>query len=144
MTQQARRNPPAPGWIKEHLRRYLESDGEDGYIWNNCPILLLTTTGKRSGKPYTTPLIFGRHGDAYVIVASYGGAPRHPQWYRNLLAQPLVDLQVRGDRFRARARQATDEEKPALWKRMADIYPPYEQYQARAPRDIPVVIIEPA
>jgi deazaflavin-dependent oxidoreductase (nitroreductase family) len=130
------------GWQAEHARRYIATDGEDGHLWNGVPTLLLTTTGQRSGEPRTTPLIYGQDGDRYLVVASRGGAPRHPQWYRNLRVQPEVQVQVRADRFNARARTATLEEKPALWQVMTGIWPAYNEYQARTTRDIPVVILE--
>ena len=124
------------------MRRYIASGGQDGHLWEGVTTLLLTTTGRRSGQTRTTPLIYGRDGDRYLVVASRGGAPTHPSWYENLAAQPLVEVQVMGDRFKARAHTATAAEKPALWKTMAAIWPPYDEYQARAPREIPVVILE--
>ena len=130
------------GWQADHARRYIETNGEDGHIWRGVPTLLLTTTGQRTGQPYTTPLIYGTDGDRYLVVASRGGAPQHPQWYRNLLAHPDVAVQVQAERFRARARTASPEEKPALWQRMASIWPAYDEYHARTSRDIPVVILE--
>ena len=133
-----------PGWQQEHMKRYIASGGQDGHIWEGVPTLLLTTRGRRSGESRTTPLIYGRDGDRYLIVASRGGAPRHPSWYENLVAQPEVQLQVMADRFTARARTASAAEKPALWKTMAKIFPPYDEYQGRTTRDIPVVILERA
>jgi deazaflavin-dependent oxidoreductase (nitroreductase family) len=106
------------------------------------PTLLLTTTGQRSGRPHQIPLIYGRDGDRYLVVASRGGADQHPQWYRNLRAHPDVEVQVAAERFRARARTATPAEKPALWQVMTAIWPDYDAYQARTTRDIPVVILE--
>jgi deazaflavin-dependent oxidoreductase (nitroreductase family) len=144
MTQQDAATPRRPQWIEDHLRRYKETNGEEGHIWRGVPTLLLTTAGQRSGNPYETPLIYGRHGDRYLIVASRGGAPKHPQWYRNLRANPEVEVQVGADRFRARARPATPEEKPALWKLMTGVWPAYDEYQARTSRQIPVVILERA
>ena len=131
-----------PGWQADHARSYIESDGQEGFMWRGAPTLLLTTTGKVSGKPYTTPLIFGQDGDRFLVVASYGGAPKHPQWYRNLVEQPEVQLQVGAERFKARARPASAEEKPALWEKMATIWPAYDTYQQRTSRPIPVVILE--
>ena len=131
-----------PGWQQAHAKRYIETDGRDGHIWEGVTTLLLTTTGRRSGQPRTTPLIYGRAGDKYLIVASRGGAPKHPSWYENLVANPLVQVQVMSDRFKARARTATAAEKPALWKTMATIWPPYDEYQQRTTREIPVVILE--
>jgi deazaflavin-dependent oxidoreductase (nitroreductase family) len=99
--------------------------------------------GRNSGKPYTTPLIYQRHGDDYVIVASYGGAPDHPGWYKNLVAHPDVQVQVKGDKFKARARTASDDEKPGLWRIMAKAWPDYDNYQQKTDRRIPVVVLEP-
>ena len=142
MADQSETERPLPDWMADHMRKYLETDGEDGHIWNGVPTLLLTTTGRRSGSSRTLPLIYGKNGDDYLLVASRGGAPSHPGWYLNLEAQPEVEVQVAADRFRARARTAGAEEKPALWKSMTEIWPAYDDYQAKATRDIPVVILE--
>ena len=133
-----------PGWQQEHARRYLESGGRDGHIWEGVTTLLLTTTGRRSGQARTTPLIYGRDGDRFVVVASRGGAPQHPAWYENLAAHQEVTVQVMADRFKARARTASAAERPALWKTMAAIWPPYDEYQAKTSRTIPVVVLERA
>jgi deazaflavin-dependent oxidoreductase (nitroreductase family) len=136
--------PPARAdWIVEHQQRYLETNGAEGHIWRGVPTLLLTTTGHKTGRETTTPLIYGRAGEAYVVVASKGGAPDHPKWYRNLVANPEVTIQVGPERKRARARTASAEEKPALWKTMTGIWPAYDEYQAKTTREIPVVVIEP-
>src|SRR5262245_9103058 len=127
---------------KEHVQRYQETDGAEGHDWNNTTVLLLTTKGRKSGRPYTTPLIYQRHEDDYVIVASKGGDPANPQWYENLLANPDVGVQVLGDRFKARARTASDEEKPELWRLMTRTWPDYDQYQTKTDRPIPVVVLE--
>jgi len=128
---------------KEHVRRYRETDGEVGYMWRKgVPTLILTTTGRRSGKPHSTPLILGQDGAAYVVVASKGGAARHPAWYLNLVDHPEVDVQVKADRFRARARSAEGEERARLWNLMAGVWPAYAGYQKRTERQIPVVVLE--
>ena len=140
-----------PNWIRDHIRRYQESDGADGHMWDLSvaggsglvPTLLLTATGHKSGRERVVPLIYGEHGDAYVIVASKGGFPTNPAWYVNLTAQPEVKVQVAAKRFRARARTATGDERAALWQRMAAIYSPYIEYQKRTEREIPVVVLEP-
>ena len=128
----------------DHLRRYLATDGEDGYLnAAGIPNLILTTIGRRSGKPYATPLYYGEHEGRYLLVASYAGADAHPKWYLNLLAHPEVEVQIRGERFAARARTATPEEKPALWARMTAMYPRFAVFQESTEREIPVVILEP-
>ena len=129
----------------EHVRRYRETDGDLGHDWREgSSILLLTTTGLRSGEERTTPLIYGRSGDDYLVVASKGGSPEPPDWFRNLEAQPEVEVQVLGDRFRARARTATPDEKPEMWREMTSHWPAYDSYQRRTDRDIPVVVLERA
>jgi deazaflavin-dependent oxidoreductase (nitroreductase family) len=135
-------NPPLPDWIQEHLDKYLATNGEDGHIWNGVPTLLLTTTGRKSGESIVLPLIYGKDGENPVIVASRGGAPTHPGWYRNLVAEPKVGVQVGADRFEATARTAEGEERERLWKMMAGIFPNYNEYQGRTERTIPVVVLE--
>lgn len=129
-------------WVLEHTQRYLETNGEDGHIWKGAPTLVLITTGRRSGKLRRTMLIYGRDGDNYLLVASQGGRPTHPLWYNNLVEQPEVQVQVLADRFTARARTATPEEKARLWPTMTALWPNYDLYQEKTTRDIPVVILE--
>jgi deazaflavin-dependent oxidoreductase (nitroreductase family) len=137
-------DPTGDDWRAGHVESYLATDGEQGYWWKpGVPTLLLTTVGRRSGRAYRTPLIFGRDGDRLVVVASKGGDPAHPDWYLNLLAEPRVRVQVRGDVFEARARTAGPTEKQALWRMMAQIWPPYDEYQASTDRQIPLVVLEP-
>ncbi len=128
----------------EHVRRYQETNGEVGYLWNGVPILLLTTTGRRSGEPRTTPLIFGRDGDDYLVVASMGGAPEHPNWYRNLLADQSAQIQVQSHHFDVTARTAGQDEKARLWGIMTGLWPNYDSYQTRTDRVIPVVVLSPS
>jgi len=127
----------------EHIRRYEETDGEVGHEWNGATCLVLTTTGRKTGLERKFALIYDRDGDNYLVVASKGGAPTHPGWYLNLVANPEVTVQVRGDRFAARARTATPEEKPRLWAIMTTNWPNYDVYATRTDRDIPVVVLEP-
>jgi deazaflavin-dependent oxidoreductase (nitroreductase family) len=127
---------------EEHVRTYRETSGETGHEWRpGVFTLLLTTTGRRSGRPYTAPLIYGRDGDDYVVVASKGGAPDHPDWYRNLEAKPQVELQVGAEVLDATARTATGEERERLWRMMAAIWPDYDSYAERTDRQIPVVVL---
>ena len=128
----------------EHVREYLETDGENGHEWKGTQTLLLTTKGRRSGRPRTTPLIYGRHGDDYLVVASKGGSDEPPAWYENLRADPEVELQVRDERVRARARTASEDEKPDLWETMVAEWPAYDDYQRKTGRVIPVVVLSPA
>ncbi|HEY3239219.1 MAG TPA: nitroreductase family deazaflavin-dependent oxidoreductase [Acidimicrobiia bacterium] len=129
-------------WVAKHTRKYVESDGEDGYLWNGAPTLVLTTTGRRSGQLRRNALIYGQDGDRHIVVGSRGGDDNHPLWYLNLLDNPDVGVQVMGDKFTARARTASAEEKEKLWPLMTSIWPDYDQYQAKTERDIPVVILE--
>ena len=126
----------------EHVRSYRETDGDLGHDWKGTQTLLLTTAGRRSGEPRTTPLIYGRRGDDYLVVASKGGADEPPDWYVNLTERPEVEVQVLGDRFRARARTAAPDEKPDAWREMVGHWPAYEQYQRETDREIPVVVLE--
>ena len=128
----------------EHVRRYVETDGEVGHDWQGTQTLILTTTGRQSGEQRSTPLIYGQRGDDYLVVASKGGAPDPPAWYLNLEANPEVQVQVKGDRFTARARTATSDEKPDLWKTMVGHWPAYDEYQEKTDREIPVVVLERA
>jgi deazaflavin-dependent oxidoreductase (nitroreductase family) len=134
--------PRLPGWMADHLARYLATNGADGHMWRGYPTLLLTTIGRQSNEERLLPLIYGRDGDRYVVVASRGGAPDHPSWYKNLVENPEVKVQVKGDRFRARARTANRDERPRLWRTMTKLFPFYDQYQSKTAREIPVILIE--
>ncbi|MFG2497190.1 nitroreductase family deazaflavin-dependent oxidoreductase [Streptomyces sp. NPDC048441] len=127
---------------KEHVKRYVETDGAEGHDWQGATVLILTTTGRKSGEQRSTPLIYQPYGDAVLVVASNGGADAPPLWYRNLEADPEAHVQVKGDRFTARARTATPEEKPGMWRTMAAVWPAYDEYQTKTDREIPVVVLE--
>lgn len=128
----------------EHVQRYIATDGAEGHEWQPGVLtLLLTTTGRRSGRARTTPLIYGEHDGGYVIVASKGGAPEHPDWYRNLTEHPEVEVRVGSDVFAATARTADADEKAEVWPMMADIWPDFDEYATKTDRDIPVVLLEP-
>jgi deazaflavin-dependent oxidoreductase (nitroreductase family) len=130
---------------QEHVDRYRATDGEEGHDWREgTSILLLTTKGRKSGEDKTTPLIYGRDGDRYLIVASKGGADAPPAWYLNLQASPEAEIQVKADVFKAHAHDAGPDEKPALWKTMVAEWPHYEEYQEKTEREIPVVVLERA
>lgn len=128
---------------KEHVKRYQETDGEVGHEWENgTTTLILTTTGRKSGEQRSTPLIYRPHGDDVMVVASKGGSDAAPLWYLNIQADPEVHVQVKGDRYTARARVATPEEKPEMWRQMAEVWPDYDTYQTKTDREIPVVVLE--
>ena len=139
-----------PGWISEHLELY-RSDPQKGHDWDSTavggpgvlPVLLLTTTGRKSGALRTLPLIYKKVEGAYVIIASKGGAPSHPAWYLNLMADPQCRIQVAHDHFKVRARVAEGDERESMWRQLVEIYPPYTDYQAATERQIPVVVLDP-
>jgi deazaflavin-dependent oxidoreductase (nitroreductase family) len=125
----------------EHVRVYRETGGERGYEWRGTTILLLTTTGRRSGEQHTTPLIHRTDGDRWVIVASKGGAPENPAWYENLLADPQATIEVKDQLIEVRAETAEGEERARLWALMCEVWPAYAEYQTRTEREIPVVVL---
>jgi deazaflavin-dependent oxidoreductase (nitroreductase family) len=130
------------GWVAQHIREYVETDGRKGHQWRGVPTLLLTTRGRKTGLRRRTALIYGKDGDNYIVVASRGGHSKHPAWYLNLVENPEVEVQVEADKFSARAHTASAEEKARLWPLMASIWPAYDDYQAKTEREIPVVVLE--
>jgi deazaflavin-dependent oxidoreductase (nitroreductase family) len=142
--------PGKPGWQKSHVELYRNTDGAEGHHIDfglpgvpPVPTLLLQTIGRKSHAPQTTPLIYGKEGSGFVIVASKGGAPQHPAWFLNLRDHPAVKFQVGGKKYRGHARIATGGEHHRLYGMMTGIYPPYRDYQAKTAREIPVVVLEP-
>ncbi len=129
--------------VADQVERYLATDGVEGYEWNGGHCIILTTTGRRSGKTRRTPLIKVKHREGYLVIASLGGAPQHPQWYLNLFANPDVVINDRAERHELVARTATAEEKRELWPVAVAQWPAYNDYQRDTDRDIPVVICEP-
>ena len=127
---------------KEHTRKYRETGGEVGHEWQGTQTLLLTTTGRKSGEARELPLIYAPWEDAFLIVASNGGNDRPPAWYVNLRENPDVEVQVKDDRFKATARDATAEEKAEMWPTMTTEWPAYDDYQKKTDREIPVVVLE--
>ena len=127
----------------EHVRQYETTEGKVGHDWNDTQVLILHTTGRKSGKLRKLPLIYGRDGDDHLIVASKGGAPTHPDWYLNLMANPETTIQVWGDLIPVTARTATAEEKARLWPTMTAEWPDYDKYQQKTEREIPLIILSP-
>jgi len=137
-------------WMKDHVKRYLASKGADGHMLKlpshdkPVPTLLLTTTGRKSGEQFLFPLIYGPAGKGWVVIASKGGAPDHPGWYKNLLADPEVEIQVGTEHLKAKARTASGTERQQLWDDALKFWPDYAEYQKKAPhREIPVVVLDP-
>lgn len=127
----------------EHVQRYEETDGEVGHDWQEgAPVLVLTTKGRKTGQDRKFALIYQEHEGDYVIVASKGGADSNPGWYLNLVENPEVRVQVKADKFTARARTADEQEKGVLWPKMARVWPQYDEYQKQTERPIPVVVLE--
>jgi deazaflavin-dependent oxidoreductase (nitroreductase family) len=127
----------------EHVRQYEATAGQTGYEWNGTHILILRTTGRTSGEIRKVPLIFGRDAANYLVVASKGGAPDHPGWYKNLMARPDIEIQVKGQILNVHARTATADEKRRLWHVMTKEWADYDKYQNATSRDIPLVILSP-
>ena len=127
----------------EHVRQYEATAGKVGHIWNSTTCLILRTIGRKSGEVRKFPLIYGRDGENYLIVASKGGAPEHPGWYLNLLAQPQVEIQVLDRVIPVTATTASAQAKSRVWPIMTAQWPQYDDYQAKTERDIPVVLLRP-
>lgn len=130
-------------WVAEQTRTYLASGGTEGYESNGVYALVLATTGRRSGEPRRTCLIYGTAGDGFVVVASKGGADDDPDWFKNLQADPSVGVQIGPRRFTARARIASATEREPLWALMASIFPLYDEYAQKTDREIPIVLLTP-
>src|SRR5579863_812315 len=144
--------PNLPAWMVEHANRYLASGGTEGHFYKmsqpgrpeiTVPSLLLTTTGRKSREKFIFPLFYGTSEGGYFVVASKGGAPQHPGWYRNILANPEVELQVGTATMKARARTAAGAERARLWEKALEFWPPYADYQRLTEREIPVVVLDP-
>ncbi len=142
--------PGTPGWQQRHTELYLKSNGAEGHVVDfkrpgvppvNC--LLLQTTGRQSRTPKISPLIYGEDGGGFVVVASRGGAPNHPAWFLNLRDNSEVRFQVVDKKYRGVARITAGAERERLFRMMAGLFPPYDDYQAKTAREIPVVVLEP-
>ena len=135
-------DPTGDSWIAEHVKQYVDSAGKEGHFWQpGVPTLLLTTRGRKSGTARRTALIYGRDGGDYVVMASYAGAPAHPDWYFNLDADPEVVIQVGEEIMTGTARTVSDEDRDRVWKAMTAIWPDYDEYATKTDRKIPLVAI---
>ena len=138
--------PSTSDWARTQAERYEQSGGTDATTLRDTglPIIVLTTVGARSGKLRKTALMRVEHDGVYAVVASLGGAPKHPQWYFNIVANPHVELQDGAARHDYVAREVTGDEKALWWERSVAAYPPYTRYQERTTRQIPVFVLEKA
>jgi deazaflavin-dependent oxidoreductase (nitroreductase family) len=135
-------DPTGDSWIAEHVKQYVDSGGKEGHFWQpGVPTLLLTTRGKKSGTARRTALIYGKDGDDYVVMASYAGAPAHPDWYFNLDADSEVVIQVGEEIMAGTSRTVSDAVRERVWKVMTDIWPDYDEYATKTDRKIPLVAI---
>ncbi|MFL2646512.1 MAG: nitroreductase family deazaflavin-dependent oxidoreductase [Dehalococcoidia bacterium] len=136
--------PSTTEWVRDQVTLYEESNGKEGYELRGLPVIIVTHRGRRTGAIRKTPLMHVKHGDSYVLVASMGGAPKNPVWYYNLIESEKVELRDRDQVFEAKIRLIEDsEERTQLWDAAVDAYPPYEDYQNRTDRIIPIFIAEP-
>lgn len=126
---------------RAHSSLYRRTEGRFGGRMFGAPVLLLNTVGRKSGRARTTPLLYLREGEDYVIVASNGGAKKHPAWYLNLMEHPETTVEVEGGKERVRAERTSPEEKARLWPKLVEMYPGYADYQKKTEREIPVVIL---
>jgi proline iminopeptidase len=152
MAEAARLAPNLPQWMIDHAHRYIASGGSDGHIYTvtppgyaemQVPSLLLTATGRKSGEKFMFPLFYGETGNSYIIVASKGGAPDHPGWYKNLLANPEAEVQVGTKKLKVKARTTGGDERARLWEIALKFWPPYADYAKKTEREIPVVVLDP-
>ena len=141
-----------PQWMKDHVDRYLKSGGTDGHMYTTnfpnqpqrtVPSLLLITKGRKTGNKHLFPLFYGEAGKGYFIVASKGGAPDHPGWYKNIVVNPEVEVQVGTKKLKAKARTVSGAERAKLWDQAVVWWPPYVDYQKKTAREIPVVVLDP-
>jgi deazaflavin-dependent oxidoreductase (nitroreductase family) len=152
MMTDAKLAPNLKDWQVEHTNRILSSGGTDGHMYKvkpdgypemTVPSLLLTTVGRKSGEKLIFPLYYGETGNSYIIVASKGGAPDHPSWYKNLVANPEVEVQVGTKKLKAKARTVSGDERAKLWQVAVKFWPPYADYEKKTDREIPVVVLDP-
>ncbi|WP_411088047.1 nitroreductase family deazaflavin-dependent oxidoreductase [Streptomyces sp. 061-3] len=136
--------PSPEQWVRDQVALFESSGGTEGTMMRGMPVIILTTRGAKSGKIRKTPLMRVEHNGAYAVVASLGGAPRHPVWYHNITADPRVELQDGPLRQDMNAREVTGDEKRVWWERAVEAFPDYADYQQKTDRQIPVLVLEPA
>jgi F420H(2)-dependent quinone reductase len=144
MPLQGEYEPSAQKWVRDQVEEYESSGGTRGTTLRGVPIVVITSRGSQSGKLRKNPVMRVEHDGVYAAVASKGGAPAHPAWYRNLVENPLVELQDEGNRGDYTARELSGEERDAWWERAVAVWPDYAEYQTKTEREIPVFLLEPA
>ncbi|MCT2542974.1 MULTISPECIES: nitroreductase family deazaflavin-dependent oxidoreductase [Streptomyces] len=144
MPLQGEYEPSPEQWVRDQVELFESSGGTEGTTMRGMPVIILTTLGAKSGKIRKTPLMRVEHDGKYAVVASQGGAPKHPVWYHNIVADPRVELQDGPLRQDMNAREATGEEKDLWWGRAVEAFPDYADYQQKTDRQIPVFVLEPA
>ena len=144
MPLQGEYEPSAQKWVRDQVEEYESSGGTRGTTLRGVPVVVITSRGSKSGKLRKNPVMRVEHDGAYAAVASKGGAPAHPAWYRNLVENPLVEVQDEADRGDYTARELSGQERDAWWERAVAIWPDYAEYQTKTEREIPVFVLEPA
>ncbi|GAA3434817.1 nitroreductase family deazaflavin-dependent oxidoreductase [Kutzneria kofuensis] len=143
MPLQGEYEPSAQEWVREQVDKYERSGGTEGTELQGVPVVVITSVGSKSGKLRKSPVMRVEHDGVYAAVASYGGAPKHPVWYHNFKANPLVELQDKTVKKDYRAREVTGEERELWWRRATEVWPAYDEYTTRTDRQIPVFVLEP-
>jgi len=136
--------PSPEQWVRDQVEKYESSGGIEATTLRGVPVVVVTSVGAKSGKLRKNPLMRVEHEGAYALVASQGGAPSHPRWYHNIVANPTVEIQDGPDRREYSVRLADGEERAAWWERAVDVWPAYADYEAKTEREIPVLVAEPA
>lgn len=136
--------PSPEQWVRDQVEKYESSGGTEATTLRGVPVVVVTSVGAKSGKLRKNPLMRVEHEGAYALVASKGGAPSHPRWYHNIVANPTVEIQDGPDRREYSVRLADGEERAAWWQRAVDVWPAYADYEAKTEREIPVFVAEPA
>jgi deazaflavin-dependent oxidoreductase (nitroreductase family) len=144
MPLQGEYEPSAQKWVRDQVEEYETSGGTRGTTLRGVPVVVITSRGSQSGKLRKNPVMRVEHDGVYAAVASKGGAPVHPAWYRNLVENPLVEVQDEGHRGDYTARELSGEERDAWWERAVAVWPDYAEYQTKTEREIPVFLLEPA
>jgi deazaflavin-dependent oxidoreductase (nitroreductase family) len=144
MPLQGEYEPSSAKWVRDQVEEIESSGGTKGTMLRGVPVVVITSVGSKSGKLRKNPVMRVEHGGVYAAVASKGGAPEHPSWYRNLVEHPLVELQDGPSKGDCRAREVSGEERAQWWERAVQVWPDYADYQTKTDREIPVFVLEPA